>query len=108
MKTLKQLKETVNPVLIQLADVDIIAIEEDGFSNSGCETCDYGSEYGIDYLFTFSDYEKHFFKVSDSYESPVSQGDMMRFLLSNLEEFKKMTRKEFIKFSSDPKNILGE
>lgn|GEM_PF-2411097 len=109
MKTLNDIKQENNEkeVLIQLKDAFVSNISEDGFGYSGCETCDYGSEYGVEYIFTFNDGHSLDFKFSDMYDAPISEGQMMTFLLTNLEEFKEMTKNEFIEFILKEENVIG-
>lgn len=109
MKSLSEIKDEKysEEVLIELKDVTITRIYEDYFANGGCETCDWGSSYGYEYDFTFSDETTFTVKLGDMYDSPVSEGDLMIFFLNNLEEIKEMTKEEFKLFMQEPKNILG-
>ena len=63
MKTIKEIKdkERKGISLIALKDCSVASISESEFAYSGCETCDYGSLYGIDYTITFSDGTREFF-----------------------------------------------
>lgn len=108
IKSLYDIKNEQSQVdaLIKLADVNISNIGEESFGYGGCETCDYGSKYGIDYRFRFSDGDSFDLRISEMYDSPVSEGDMMLFLANNLEEFAKMTKSEFIDYISNTENIL--
>ena len=108
MKTLAQLKEEKQSNLIHLADCSIIEIIENVVDRPGCYTCDYGSRYGVDYIFKFSDGRKYETEITNSYGSRISQGDMMFFLLNNLDTFATMTKAEFIQLLKDPDSILGE
>lgn len=109
MKTIKEIKnmERKGLSLITLKDCFVTNISESVFAYTGCETCDYGSLYGIDYTITFSDGTREFFDVSEMYESPISQGDLMRFILNNLEEFSEMTKFEFMQVLNCQDKILG-
>ena len=50
---------------------------------------------------------ENFFDVSEMYESPISQGDLMRFILNNLEELSEMTKFEFMQVLNCQDKILG-
>lgn len=86
---------------MQLADCQVTNIREENFIRSGCPTCDYDSQYGVEYLFEFSDGTKEEFRLTDMYTQPVSEGTMMKFLLNNAEVFKTVTKEEFLRRIKD-------
>lgn len=111
MKTLNEIDNAeTKEVLIQLKDDAIINIYEEDFYRSGCSTCDYGSEYGFEYKIYFQNGCEEV-SIGDMYESPISEGELMVFLLNNLDELKNKTKAEFLAmFESDEsvqKYILG-
>ena len=110
MKTLQELKKqkAKRNNLIQLADCSIVKILEDTIDQRGCETCDYGSRYGVNYTFKFSDGGKFRTEIANSYEARISQGDMMFFLLNNLDKLALMTKKDFKNLFKNPDLILGK
>ncbi len=81
--------------LIDLKDGAIKSIEYDSWSTRGCETCDYGSNYVNEYDFVLSNGRVHI-DVNNMYEYAFSEGDMMKILLTNADNIKELTEKEFI------------
>ena len=108
MKTLKQIKEEqASDAIIQLKDCAVTEIAEEDIDHSGCETCDYGSSYGVEYVFYFSDGTSETFDLEEMYDAPISEGQMMIFLLNNVEEFKSMTKEEFLNVVKDINKVVG-
>lgn len=106
MKKIKEIEQEEKKVLIKLSDANIVDIIEESFSDEGCETCDYGSSYGVEYDFIFEDGSTEHFELEEMYDSPISEGQMIKFLITNLDEFKQMTKAKFMEFISDYKNIV--
>ena len=107
MKSLQDIQHDKKEVLIQLQDSAVIEIYEDEIYERGCETCDYGSSYGINYTFEFEDGERFNFDFADEYSSPVSEGDIMKFILNNLDELSVKTKEEFKAIISNEEIVLG-
>ena len=81
--------------LIDLKNGAIKSIDYDTWSAPGCDTCDYGSRYVNEYDFVLSKGTLHI-EVNNMYEYAFSEGDMMKILLSNIEEIKELTESEFV------------
>lgn len=81
-------------MILDMVDGGIFDIQEDKESYSGCETCDYGSEYVNSYDFVLTTIKIHI-GVSQMYDFPLSQGQMMKILLPNSFKIKEMREREF-------------
>lgn len=97
--------------MIKLKNFEIIDIDVEKYFEMGdCDTCDYGSMYVDEMLFTLKEGGCIFFKLSHE-EKPCgfSYGELMRFILVNLDEFKNKTVDEFIDMlKKDILEITGE
>lgn len=82
-------------MLIKLLDGGVEKIDTDEESYPGCPTCDYGSQYINKFEVTLTRH-KVVADVSQMYEYRFSSGDLMNFMLPNIEKFSKMTELEFI------------
>lgn len=82
-------------LLVELADGGIVNIEQDNWSTPGCETCDYGSSY-VNELVVYLTKYKITTEVNQMYEYLLSDGDLFKIFLRNIEEIKTMTEMEFI------------
>ena len=87
------MKNETNYVL-KLLDGAIIDISEEKSSHSGCETCDYGSEYINEIEFKMT---KHTFTLRSCkmYEHAFTDGWFIRILCGNIDEIKNMTEEQF-------------
>jgi len=95
-------------LLLQIADGGIVNIEQDNWSSGGCETCDYGSSY-VNELTVYLTKYKITTKVNQMYEYLLSDGDLFKIFLRNIEEIKTMTEIEFIKwFESQIKSYADD
>jgi hypothetical protein len=84
-------------MLLKMVDGGILNIKEDRDYTSGCETCDYGSSYVNYFDFELTTIEIHI-EASQMYEYPLSEGDLMKIILPNVELIQKMTEIEFTEF----------
>lgn len=82
-------------MLIKMIDGGMVNYTDDHESYSGCPTCDYGSQYINEIDITLTRY-KIYVKTNQMYEYVLSEGQMMRLLLSNIDTIRKMTEKEFV------------
>ena len=82
-------------MILELKDGGIIEIYSDSsYEPSGCETCDWGSRYISNYTFELKTGEIHI-GASKSFDYPLSEGYMMKLMLSQVNEIREMTEKEF-------------
>jgi hypothetical protein len=84
----------MNKILIKMIDGGLVDYDDDSYSFGGCPTCDYGSSYITEINMTLTKYKVHI-KTNQMYEYVLSEGDMLKILLSNYEEITTMTEKEF-------------
>jgi hypothetical protein len=82
-------------LLIKMVDGGLVDYDDDSYSYGGCPTCDYGSSYITEIDMTLTKHKIHI-KTNQMYEYVLSEGDMMKLLLSNYETIQTMTEKEFI------------
>ena len=95
-------------MLVELQDGGIEEIFADSFGMSGCETCNYGSEYTNEYTIQMTKGTLDI-KVNQEYEYALSDGDMMKLMLQKVEEIKALTEDEFVKWIEDAVgNLLEE
>ena len=84
-------------MLLKLVDGGIENIRTDEDSISGCETCDYGSEY-INYIdIEMTKYSIHA-EINQMYDYAISIKDALDLFLPNIEEILRMTEEEFIQW----------
>ena len=81
-------------LLITMVDGGLVTYDDDSYSYGGCPTCDYGSQYITEIDITLTKYDIHI-KTNQMYDYVLSEGDMMKLLLSNYDEIRAMTEKEF-------------
>jgi hypothetical protein len=84
-------------MLLKMIDGGILNIEEDQDYTSGCETCDYGSNYVNSFDIELTTIKIHI-EASQMYEYVLSEGHMMKAILPNVDEIKEMTEIEFAKW----------
>ena len=82
-------------MLITMIDGGLVDYEDDTDCCSGCPTCDYGSEYINEIDITLTQYKIHV-KTSQMYEYVLSEGQMIKLFLSENDNIKTMTEKEFV------------
>lgn len=92
-------------MILKLIDGGIIDIREDKDYISGCPTCDYGSCYIDEFYIELTTLEIHI-EVSQMYDYPLSEGQMMKILLPNSNLIQGMTEEEFSKWLEE--NIKKE
>lgn len=85
----------MDEMLIKMVDGGLVNYEDDFYSHGGCPTCDYGSEYISEIYITLTHY-KIYVKTNQMYEYVISEGQMMKLLLSEYNTIQTMTEKEFI------------
>ena len=85
----------MDKLMIKMVDGGMVNYRDDSTYFAGCETCDYGSEYITDIVITLTKYQIDI-ETNRMYEYALSEGDMLKILLSNYESIKLMTEKEFI------------
>lgn len=82
--------------MLELKDCRILDIKTDNYFSSGCETCDYGSEYTREIDLVLDNGKTLEFRISQGYDyCDYSYGDLMKFILNGVEEFKTKTIYEF-------------
>ncbi|MFK3936550.1 hypothetical protein ACI2JA_03410 [Alkalihalobacillus sp. NPDC078783] len=91
----------MSDVLIELEDGAIIELESDSESESGCETCDYGSSYINDFS-VITTKGRLDLSLDAMYEYSVSEGFLMQLFLNNIEFIKTLTIEQFKEW------IIGE
>ena len=82
-------------MLLKMVDGGLVNYTDDCYSYHGCPTCDYGSEYINEIDITLTSYKIHI-ETNQMYEYVLSEGQIMRLFLSEYENIKVMTEKEFI------------
>lgn len=87
-------------MIIKMADGGIISIETDADCTRGCDTCDYGSVYINEIIIRLTKFEIQA-GVRQMYEYMLSEGDIMRIMISHNDEIKTMTEDEFAKWFKD-------
>lgn len=85
-------------MMIELTDGGIIDIETDKDYIAGCPTCDYDSEYINDIIIKTTKF-KAMFKISQMYDYVYS--DLLKTILSNIDEIKNMRELSFIMWFID-------
>jgi len=94
-------------MLVELQDGGIEEIYADSFGMSGCETCNYGSEYTNEYTIQMTKGTLDI-KVNQEYKYALSDGDMMKLMLQKVEEIKVLTEDEFVKWIEEAVGSLVE
>ena len=84
----------MDKLLIAMIDGGMVNYDDDSYSYGGCPTCDYGSQYITEIDITLTHY-KITVKTNKMYEYVISEGDMMKLLLSEYTTIQSMTEKEF-------------
>ena len=82
-------------MLIEMKNGGLIDIREDNEQYSGCETCDYGSSY-INEIDFFLVGGKLRVKSTNMYEYALSDGQVLKTILPNVDKIKEMTEEEFV------------
>lgn len=77
-------------LILKLQDGGIVDIKDDMYHFDGCPTCDYGSEYITELDITFTQYKLHI-EINNMYNFGVTQGDVMRIILKNVDKILNMT-----------------
>ena len=85
-------------MLLKLTDGGIVDIITDNDYIEGCPTCDYGSQYINDIVIITTKF-KATFKISQMYDYVYS--DLLKIILSNIDEIKNMRELSFIKWFID-------
>lgn len=84
--------------LFKLKDGFLISFDIDNWcESSGCETCNFGSEYINECNIIFSDYLVNI-KISEMYEYAISTDFWIKLFCQNCLIFTSMTQKEVINF----------
>lgn len=81
-------------MLLEMIDGGIKEIYSDTWATEGCETCDYGSSYVNEFKIYLTSGTVHI-EIDTMYEYALSEGDMMKIILPNVEEIKQMTEGQF-------------
>jgi len=82
-------------MLIKMVDGGLVNYDDDSYKIGGCPTCDYGSSYITEIDMTLTKHKIHI-KTDKMYDYVLSEGDMLKLLLSNYKEITTMTEKEFV------------
>jgi hypothetical protein len=81
--------------LIQLVDGGITNISTDTYSYSGCETCDWGSQYINEFEVTLTTREVKV-EVNQMYSYELSEDYLMKLFITNIDAIRQMTEVEFV------------
>ena len=81
-------------ILLKMTDGGMVGYEDDNEYHSGCETCDYGSQYITEIRIELTKFNVYV-RTNQMYQYAISQGDMMRLFLRNSSEINEMTELEF-------------
>lgn len=87
-------------MLIKMIDGGFTKYWDDAMYYSGCETCDYGSEYIQFIAITLTKYEIEI-KLNRMYEYAFSQADAITLFCENYEKISHMKELEFCDFLRD-------
>jgi hypothetical protein len=94
--------------MLELIDGGIVDVQSDNNYISGCDTCDYGSRY-INYFDIELTKTKIKIEATQTWDYPLSEGLMMKILLSNVDDIKNMTENEFAQWlKTQLKNEIGD
>ena len=86
-----------NAILIKLTDGGLVDYKDDVQYYSGCPTCDYGCEY-INYITVYLTKYKVEVTLNKMYGYLVSQGDVIKWFMSEYDHFKTMSEIDFIEW----------
>ena len=86
-----------NTILIKLIDEGLVDYKDDVQYYSGCPTCDYGCEY-INYITLYLTKYKVEVTLNKMYGYLVSQGDVIKWFMSEYDHFKTMSEIDFIEW----------
>lgn len=93
-------------MVIQFKDGYLKNIEHNHYKYSGCETCDYGSEYVDNIVLYFSRFYADFDVVKE-YDYAISLSDIILIFTQNIEDIRNMTEVGFVRwFYRQIRNIL--
>lgn len=81
-------------MLLPLADGGIIDFDESLQHISGCETCDYGSQYINNIRILLTKYQL-FVEVDKMYEYALTEANLMKLMLLNSQMIQTFTEQEF-------------
>jgi len=81
-------------MLLKMINGGIKDITEDSDSQSGCPTCDYGSSYTRYFDIELTTIKIHI-EASEMYDYPLSEGQMMKTILPNVNKIQAMTEVKF-------------
>lgn len=82
--------------IIEFLDCALVNIETEDDYDAGCPTCDYGAEYTREIRFSYDN--GNFFTLTycgGDREYGFDIGSVLKILLNNIDEIKKMTSNEF-------------
>lgn len=82
-------------IILPMKDGGILDVNIDECAEPGCETCNYGSVYTRQVTFEMIG-KTASVKTSEMYDFPIPVDFVMRTLLTNSEDIKKMKQDEFI------------
>lgn len=84
-------------LLIPMVNGGLEDISEGNWSRPGCETCDYGSKY-VNELTVYLTKYKIEVNISQMYNYLLSEGDLFKIFIGNIDDIKTKTEEEFIKW----------
>lgn len=87
--------DSMEKILIKMVDGGLVNFEDDCYYYGGCPTCDYGSEYITEIDVTLTHCLIHI-ETNKMYDYVISEGQMMRLLLSEYNTIQTMTEDEFV------------
>ena len=91
-------------MLLKLKDGGIKDINIDNeYESGGCPTCDYGSRYINNISFIMTEHCM-LIECQNEYDYSLSEGEIMKIILPNIDEIKQLTELQFIEWIKDKIN----
>lgn len=84
-------------MLLKLVDGGIENIRTDEHFSSGCETCDFGSQYVNEFQIILTKYEIKM-SITKMYEYAITSQDTLDLFLPHIAEIMQMTESEFVEW----------
>ena len=96
----ENINKEIKDFVIKLKDGGIQDIKYDSEHYSGCETCDYGSEYiqDFDVILSTGILKLH---INQMYEYLLDEDYLMKLFLRNVDKIKQKTENEFCEWFED-------
>lgn len=84
-------------MILKLKDGILESVDLDKYSNEGCPTCDYRSEYFNDLTIRTTDYVMYYTIVNE-HDYVLSLNDVILLFTQNLDLIKELTQKELYEY----------